>query len=55
MIGNVSEWLAEDKKAIASNWNVKDDQKINNLIQSFESELPSPLIGFRVIMEVLEK
>lgn len=55
MVGNVSEWLIEDKKLIASNWNVTDDQKMTHLIQSVESENPSPVIGFRVVMEVIEK
>lgn len=55
LVGNVSEWLNEDEQVIASNWNVKNDKSIKELIASNKAESPSPLIGFRIIMEVIEK
>jgi len=55
LVGNVSEWLNEGEQVIASNWNVKNDKSIKELIASNKAESPSPLIGFRIIMEVIEK
>lgn len=55
LVGNVSEWLSEEKQAIASNWNVKNDKDMKELIAAFEAESPSPLIGFRIVMEVIEE
>lgn len=55
LVGNVSEWLSEEDQAIASNWNVKNDKNMKELIAPFEAESPSLLIGFRIVMEVIEE
>lgn len=55
LVGNVSEWLSEEEQAIASNWNVKNDKDMKELIAAFEAESPSPVIGFRIVMEVIEE
>lgn len=55
LVGNVSEWLSEENIAIASNWNVKNDKSMKELIAPFEATSPSPVIGFRIVMEVIEE
>lgn len=60
MNSNVSEWLSESNEVMGENWNdrqIENYDKIGGLIEpkSFEADFPSPKIGFRVVMEIIEE
>jgi formylglycine-generating enzyme required for sulfatase activity len=50
MFGNVSEWI-EEGTAIGGNWMSDDPTEVT---QEIESDSYSPLIGFRVLVEVID-
>lgn len=54
LVGNVSEWLDKPNTAIGGNYNMSNDLSLKELTNSFESDVPSPRIGFRLVMEVIE-
>jgi hypothetical protein len=52
MIGNVAEMTSEKGKAKGGSW---EDEPDNCTIQSVKTyEKPSPAIGFRVFMEIIQ-
>lgn len=55
MQSNVSEWLSEKDMAIGANWFDFQSDTLNKSEHSFKVNFPSPKIGFRVLIEVIEK
>lgn len=59
MKSNVSEWLLSEDEAIGINWldtklNTKEKHKLPSYNQVIKANFPSPKIGFRVVMVVVE-
>ena len=52
LMGNVSEWVQEENIAMGGNWMTSSDAEINKglMLSSY-----SPLVGFRVVCEVIQE
>ena len=52
---SILETTADKGNAISGNWKTSDNLPIENIIAPFEAKYPSPLIGFRLVMEVIKE
>ena len=57
---NVSEWLEEENLAIGNNWQqigfeTKGEPELPLQSDTIHANFPSPTIGFRVVMEIIEE